>query len=70
MMRARRPLFPHRLLACTPQLQGILPHRIPEPSPGTVRTKAELSDLLDKRDLPKTDTVDELIERLVEADSK
>jgi SAP domain len=33
-------------------------------------TKAELSDLLDKRDLPKTGTVDELVERLVEADSK
>jgi hypothetical protein len=34
------------------------------------RTKAELSDQLEKRDLPKTGTVDELIERLVEADSK
>ena len=33
-------------------------------------TKAELSDLLDKRDLPKTGNVDELIDRLVEADSK
>ena len=33
-------------------------------------TKAELSDLLDQRDLPKTGTVDELVERLVEADSK
>jgi SAP domain len=33
-------------------------------------TKAELSDLLDKRNLPKTGTVDELVERLVEADSK
>jgi hypothetical protein len=33
-------------------------------------TKAELSDLLDERDLPKTGTVDELVERLVEADSK
>jgi hypothetical protein len=33
-------------------------------------TKAELSDQLDKRDLPKTGNVDELIERLVEADSK
>ena len=33
-------------------------------------TKAELSDLLDKRNLAKTGTVDELIERLVEADSK
>ena len=33
-------------------------------------TKAELSDLLGKRDLPKTGNVDELIERLVEADSK
>ena len=33
-------------------------------------TKAELSDLLEKRDLPKTGNVDELIERLVEADSK
>jgi hypothetical protein len=34
------------------------------------KSKAELSDLLDRRDLPKTRTVDELIERLVEADSK
>src|SRR3984885_9680052 len=34
------------------------------------RTKAELSDELDKRHLPKTGTVDELVERLVEADSK
>ena len=33
-------------------------------------TKAELSDLLAKRDLPKTGNIDELIERLVEADSK
>ncbi len=33
-------------------------------------TKAELSDLLGQRDLPKTGTVDELVERLVEADSK
>jgi hypothetical protein len=33
-------------------------------------TKAELSDQLAKRELPKTGTVDELIERLVEADSK
>jgi len=33
-------------------------------------TKAELSDLLAKRELPKTGNVDELIERLVEADSK
>jgi hypothetical protein len=32
--------------------------------------KAELSDLLDQRHLPKTGTVDELMERLVEADSK
>ena len=32
--------------------------------------KAELSDQLAKRELPKTGTVDELIERLVEADSK
>jgi hypothetical protein len=32
--------------------------------------KAELSDLLAKRELPKTGNVDELIERLVEADSK
>jgi hypothetical protein len=32
--------------------------------------KAELSDLLDKRNLPKTGNVDELVERLVEADSK
>jgi hypothetical protein len=34
------------------------------------QTKAELSDQLEKRDLPKTGTVDELVERLVEADSK
>src|SRR6185503_17055520 len=33
------------------------------------RTKAELSDQLAKRGLPKTGNVDELIERLVEADS-
>ena len=33
-------------------------------------TKAELSDLLAQRDLPKTGNIDELIERLVEADSK
>ena len=33
-------------------------------------TKAELSDLLVKRDLPKTGNVDELVERLVEADGK
>ena len=33
-------------------------------------TKAELSDLLAKRDLPKTGNVDELIERLAEADGK
>jgi SAP domain len=33
-------------------------------------TKAELSDRLDKRNLPKTGNVDELIERLVEADGK
>jgi hypothetical protein len=33
-------------------------------------TKAELSDLLDQRNLPKTGNVDELVERLVEADSK
>ncbi len=32
--------------------------------------KAELSDLLAKRDLPKTGNLDELIERLVEADSR
>ena len=34
------------------------------------RPKAELSDQLAKRELPKTGNVDELIERLVEADSK
>jgi hypothetical protein len=34
------------------------------------RTKAELSDLLAQRDLPKTGNIDELIERLVEADSR
>jgi hypothetical protein len=33
-------------------------------------TKAELSDLLDQRSLPKTGNVDEPVERLVEADSK
>ncbi len=33
-------------------------------------TKAELSDLLAKRDLPKTGNIDELIERLVAADSR
>jgi hypothetical protein len=33
-------------------------------------TKAELSDRLDQRNLPKTGNVDELVERLVEADSK
>jgi hypothetical protein len=32
--------------------------------------KAELSDQLAKRDLPKTGNIDELIERLVEADSR
>ena len=34
------------------------------------QTKAELSDQLAQRDLPKTGNVDELIERLVEADTK
>ena len=34
------------------------------------QTKAELSDQLAARDLPKTGTVDELTERLIEADSK
>jgi hypothetical protein len=34
------------------------------------KTKTELSDLLDQRNLPKTGNVDELIERLVEADTK
>ena len=33
-------------------------------------TKAELSDMLAQRKLPKTGNIDELIERLVEADSK
>jgi len=32
--------------------------------------KAELSDLLAQRDLPKTGNIDELIERLVEADNR
>jgi hypothetical protein len=32
-------------------------------------TKSELSDLLEKRDLPKTGSHDELIDRLVEADA-
>ena len=34
------------------------------------RSKAELSDLLAQRKLPKTGNIDDLIERLVEADSK
>ena len=34
------------------------------------KTKAELSDLLGRRDLPKTGDKNELIERLVEADGK
>jgi hypothetical protein len=34
------------------------------------RTKAELSDLLAERNLPKTGNIDDLIERLVEADGK
>ena len=34
------------------------------------KTKAELSDLLDRRNLPKTGTVDELVDRLVEADTR
>ena len=34
------------------------------------QTKAELSDQLAERDLPKTGNVDELIERLAEADTK
>ena len=34
------------------------------------QTKTELSDQLAARDLPKTGNVDELVERLVEADSK
>ena len=33
-------------------------------------TKAELSDLLEQRRLPKTGTADELVQRLVEADGK
>jgi hypothetical protein len=33
-------------------------------------SKAQLSDLLAKRDLPKTGNIDDLIERLVEADSR
>ena len=33
-------------------------------------TKAELSDRLAERDLPKTGNIDELTERLIEADSK
>lgn len=33
-------------------------------------TKAELSDILTERDLPKSGTVDELIERLVSADTQ
>jgi hypothetical protein len=34
------------------------------------RTKAELSDLLADRNLPKTGNLDDLVERLVEADGK
>jgi len=34
------------------------------------KTKAELSEELSKRDLPKTGTVEELIERLVEAETQ
>ena len=34
------------------------------------KTKAELSDLLDRRNLPKTGNVDELVDRLVEADNR
>ena len=33
-------------------------------------TKAELSDMLAKRGLPKTGTVNELVERLVKADGR
>ena len=33
-------------------------------------TRAELSDLLAKRDLPKTGNVDELVERLVQSDNR
>ena len=33
-------------------------------------TKAQLSDLLEKRDLPKTGSHDELVDRLVEADAR
>jgi hypothetical protein len=33
------------------------------------KTKAELSDLLAERDLPRTGNLDELVERLVEADT-
>ncbi len=33
-------------------------------------TRAELSDLLAKRDLPKTGKVDELAERLVQSDNR
>jgi hypothetical protein len=33
-------------------------------------TKAELTDLLGERDLPKTGTVDELVDRLVDADTR
>jgi hypothetical protein len=38
--------------------------------PYVALTKAELTELAAKRDLPKTGTVDELVERLVEADTK
>ena len=34
------------------------------------RTKAELSDMLAKRNLPKTGNIDELVDRLAEADGK
>jgi hypothetical protein len=33
-------------------------------------TKSELSDLLEKRNLPKTGSRDELVDRLAEADAR
>ncbi len=47
------------------KLTGYMPAVLPQGL-----TKAELSDQLGRRDLPKTGSIDELIERLVEADSK
>jgi hypothetical protein len=44
--------------------------RVPAREPYVALTKIALSELAAKRDLPKTGTVDELVQRLVEADTK